>query len=203
MKKSSRILLLLFLFFNSCSLPNYIFDNKAQTTGLDFTNGKWLINDIDCSGDVYGQLTKMAKEDFGKYLDGRLFYTYEVKGIILPKKNGINPTKNTLKEIKIGSNFDFFINIKARNVKEEIGGIDTTPHRFKKAKKNQSEVTIEVYDLNLAEIIYSQKVIGITQRENDNDGVHFSKTSRNLTPNTSQPHRHPAPWTSRREPYLP
>ena len=76
--------------------------------------------------------------------------------------------------------FDYFINIRAQKVKEDIAGIDSTPHRFKKLKKNQSEVTIEVYDLNLAEIIYSQKVIGITQRENDNDDVHFSKTSRNL-----------------------
>jgi hypothetical protein len=41
-------------------------------------------------------------------------------------------------------------------------------------------VLIEVYDLNLAEIIYSQKVIGTTTVTNDNQEVHLAKTSRSL-----------------------
>ncbi|MBC7524339.1 MAG: hypothetical protein H7239_07870 [Flavobacterium sp.] len=170
------------LLIQSCSFPHYIIQNRAQTTGLDFTRGKWLINDIDCPGNVYKELTLMSYKDFGNYLQDRLFRLYDVKGIILPPKIDFNPSKKFLKEIKKGCiGFDYFINIRAGKLKEDIGGIDLTPHNnSNKTRTNESEVLIEVYDLNLTEIIYSQKVIGTTTIANDNQDVHFSKTSRSL-----------------------
>jgi hypothetical protein len=166
----------------SCSFPHYIIENSAQTTGLDFTQGKWLINDIDCPGNVYKELTDMSSKDFGNYLQQRLYPVYNVKGIILPQKIDFNPSKTTLKEMKKGCvGFDYFINIRAGKLKEDIGGFDLAPHRtINKSRSNESEVLIEVYDLNLLEIIYSQKVIGTTTISNDNQDVHFSKTSRSL-----------------------
>ena len=156
-------------------------ENKAQTIGVDFTKGKWLINDIDCPGKVYQQLTEESTKDFSVFLSDRLFQVYKVKGLILPQKIKFNPSKNEIKEMKKGcADFDFFINIRAGKLKEEIGSIDLTPHKLNISKSNQSEVLIEIYDFNLAEIIYSQKVIGETTQVKDNQDVHFSKASNSL-----------------------
>lgn len=165
---------------SSCSFPSYFFNNKGQTTGLDFTKGKWLMNNIDSPSEVSVQLTKKAKDDFGKYLPNRLFFIYEPKGIILPKKITINPSKRTLEDIKKGSDFDFFINIRAEKIKDELGVIDTTPHHFYTDRNNKSEVIIEIYDLNLAQIIYSQKVIGTVSSTKSNEDVKFYKSSQSL-----------------------
>ena len=179
MKKTFLLLFTITLY--SCSFPNYVFKNEAQTIGVDFTNGKWLINDIDCPGNVYKQLTKMSSKDFGKFTQNRLEIIYNVKGILLPRKIGFNPDKHTLQQIKKGcENYDYFINIRAGKLKEEVGPLDTTPHRLGEERSNQSEVIIEIYDLNLAEIIYSQKVIGTTTVNKDNQDVHLAQTSRSL-----------------------
>ena len=179
MKKTLILFFLTTLY--SCSAPNYIFENKTQTIGVDFTKGKWLINDIDSPGNVYKQLTEMSSKDFGEYLQDRLEIVYNVKGIILPKKVVINPDKHTLQQIKKGCvGYDYFINIRAGKLKEDVGSLDITPHRVSKERSNQSEVIIEIYDLNLAEIIYSQKVIGSTTIHNDNQDVHLAKNSRSL-----------------------
>lgn len=181
--KTCVIFILSFIVFQSCSFPHYIMENKVQTTGLDFTQGKWLINDIDCPGNVYKTLIERSSKDFGNYLNDRLFPVYDVKGLILPQKLSLNPNKNILNEIKKGCvGFDYFINIRAGKLKEDIGGLDLTPSNYNnKSRSNQSEVWIEVYDLNLLEIIYSQKAIGITTvAENDSQDVHLSKTSRGL-----------------------
>jgi hypothetical protein len=179
-----KILFLLFAtaLFISCSFPNYIIENKAQTLGLDFTQGKWLLNDIDCPGNVYKELTQMSERDFGSYLQDRLFPVYGVREIILPRKINFNPSKNKLLEIKKGCDgFDYFINIRAGKLKEEVGPLDIKPqNRISQERSNRSEVLIEVYDLNLAQIIYSQKVIGTTIVTDDLQEVHLAKTSRSL-----------------------
>ncbi len=179
-----KILIYLFAtaLFSSCSFPHYMFENKAQTLGLDFTQGKWLINDIDCPGNVYNELTQMSAKDFGGYLQDRLSPVYDVKGLILPQKINFNPSKKTLQEIKKGcEGFDYFINIRAGKLKEDVGPLDINPQNLiSQSRSNQSEVLIEVYDLNLAEVIYSQKVIGTTTVANDHQDVHLAKTSRSL-----------------------
>lgn len=84
--KKLFFLSLIYLSVQSCSIPNYLVQNKAQTTGLDFTKGKWLINEVDCPGNVYKELTDMSLKDFGNYLDNRLYPVHELKEIILPQK---------------------------------------------------------------------------------------------------------------------
>ena len=124
----------------------------------------------------------MSEKDFGGYLQDRLFPVYQVRGIILPQKINFNPNKNNLLEMKKGCDgFDYFINIRAGKLKEDLGPLDIKPqNRRIQERSNQSEVLIEVYDLNLAVIIYSQKVIGTTTVTNDHQEVHLAKTSRSL-----------------------
>lgn len=178
--KKCFVLFVVSFFVVSCSIPKYVFDNKGQSTGVDFTTGKWLLNNVDAPSNVENQLTALVLKDFKGFLNDRVIPINEAKGLLLPRKINVNPDKKTLEDLKKGTNFDFFINIKASKTKEDLGSVDLTPSRFNDGGMNQSEVLLEVYDLNIAEIIYSQRVIGSTELSQDNQDVHISKSSQSL-----------------------
>ncbi|CAM3961178.1 MULTISPECIES: hypothetical protein [Flavobacterium] len=178
--KKCFVLFVVSVFVVSCSIPKYVFDNKGQSTGVDFTTGKWLLNNVDAPSNVENQLTALVLKDFKGFLNDRVIPINEAKGLLLPRKINVNPDKKTLEDLKKGTNFNFFINIKASKTKEDFGSVDLTPSRFNDGGMNQSEVLLEVYDLNIAEIIYSQRVIGSTELSQDNQDVHISKSSQSL-----------------------
>lgn len=181
MKKIKKIIFILFLVASSCSIPNYLIENKSQTVGLDFTKGKWLLNEIDCPNSVYKQLKDKVNKDFGRILGIRFFQTGNINSIILPKKIEINPSKEVLKKINIGcKGYGYLINIKAIIIKEEFGGVDITSSNFKTEKVNQLEVILEVYDINLSEIIYSQRISGRVKLLESRSDVNFPKDSNML-----------------------
>lgn len=175
------ILFFCILFSTSCSLPSYYFENKTQKTGLDFTKGKWLLNEIEAPYEVKQNLTKLALNDFSSYLSNRLVYIHNAKGILLPRKIELNPNKNQIKDLKTGTQFDYFINIKGYNSKSELANMDLTNHKFNKNSKNTGELIIEVYDLNNLEIVFSQKVVGSTSAaEGSNNDVNFYRSTNEL-----------------------
>lgn len=179
MKKHSILFVITILFF-SCTYPKYIFDNKGQSTGVDFTRGKWLLNEVDAPSNVEDKLSALALKDFKLLLSDRVTLVNEAKGLLLPRKINMNPDKSALEDIKQGTNFDYFINIKASKLKDDFGSIDLTPSRFNTGGTNQSEVFLEIYDLNNLQIIYSQRVIGSVDLPQDNQDIHFSKSSQSL-----------------------
>jgi hypothetical protein len=179
MKKITGLFFLTTLFI-SCSFPNYIFENKAQRTGLDFSKGNWLLNEIEAPYGVNDKLTKLALKYFSENLQERFSYINTTKDLLLPRKINLSPNKNALKDLKTGTNFDYFINIKASHSKNEFESIDITPHKFNNGGQKKSIVIIEIYDLNLLEIIYSQKVIASINMPKDNNDVHFSNSSNSL-----------------------
>ena len=135
--------------------------------------------------DALENCTKYLKEtsmyDFKNLLGERLSYVTEVFGLLLTqKKNPLNPSKQISADIKKGTNYDFFINIKAIETRNDFGSIDLTPHKMSKEGINSNEVTIEIYDLKNLQIIYSQKVIASVGKQRDNSDFHMSKPSRSL-----------------------
>lgn len=179
--KQFLIIALLAISFQSCSLPNYYFENNTQNFGVDFTNGKWLLNKIDAPLWVEDRLKEQVYDDFTALLGNRLLKIEDAKELLLPKKISLQPNKKELKELKIGTNLDFIINIKASNLENDFNGISLTNHKFQKGETNSNEVILEIYDLSLLEIIYSQKVIGSASiSENSSSDVNFSKSSNSL-----------------------
>ena len=177
-----KVVLVLIIQFTvlSCSFPSYIFNNNAQTTGVDYTNGKWLLNQIDAPVDIKDKLTKLALDDFSERLKERVSYIPDTRGLLIPQKTAFNPNKSVLINLKKGTNYDYFINIKAAQTRNDFGALDITPHNFNNGGENTNEVTIEIYDLNNLQIIYSQKVTATVGRPKDNQDVHLSKTSNSL-----------------------
>tara|TARA_R110000868_G_scaffold160800_5_gene390601 strand:+ start:2018 stop:2641 length:624 start_codon:yes stop_codon:yes gene_type:complete len=180
MKYIISVFLLFPFFLSSCSVPRYIVESNGQNTGLDFTTGKWLLNFVDATAGTQNKLTTMAVSDFSQALGARLVYVAEASGLLLPKMVEMNPSKSVIKRLKTGTDFDYFINIKANDTKKQLGNVDFSNHHFNKGGINESELILEVYDLNTSEIIYSQKVIAFVARENDNNDVHFAKSNDDL-----------------------
>jgi hypothetical protein len=137
----------------SCQSSKYIFIDSTQKIGVDFTTGKWLLNEIECPEYSKDVLTTVATKNFKKKLKNRLFYINDVDGLLITRKINLKPNKTKLKELKDGTGFDFFINIVANKTHRDSGT---------DLYGNESEVFLEIYDLNLQQIIYSKHVIGFT-----------------------------------------
>lgn len=169
------------LFLFSCSFPSYIFEDNNSKTGLSFKDGRWLLNEIDAPSDYKNESKEIIYNDLKKYLGDRLSYRFDVNGIIMPKKVDLNPSQNILQQLKKGTNYDYFINVKANVLKNSLQDIDITNHKLNKNKSKSVEVYFEVYDLNLLETIYSKKVIGsIKVNDNNNSDIVLSKSTSKL-----------------------
>jgi len=188
MKKTLFILILFGLLLTSCVTSTYVFKFSA-TPGIDFRKGKWLLNEIEAPYIIKSQLREIVKKKFLKYLKNNFFILNETNGLMLPPKIPLNPSKQILKEIKAGTRFDYFINIKTKILKNEVGVLSIgTPNvnnsydgnDFDDNDESKVEVTLEVYDLNSLKIIYSQTVFGISQFNSDSKGVYLTKGTNSL-----------------------
>ena len=162
----------------SCNSTSYVFDTPTQTNGVDFSQGNWLLNEVNVPYYLTEKITAKAVEDFSANLGSRLRYAPDTKGLLLPQKEiQINPSKSVLSNLYIGTKYDYFINIKASENKNQFGSLDLTNHHLKTGNNvRESEVIIEIYDLKNTTIIYSQKVIAsVTQMKNSSD-VAISKS---------------------------
>jgi hypothetical protein len=178
-----KIFLLCFLagLLMQCAFPGYTFENKGQTVGVDFRTGTWLLNHVDAPMGIEEKINKQAFEDFHSILKGRLSRIQDKKSLLIKQNIPFNPSKIELENLKKGTDFDYFINLKAANVKKDfelfsLGNRKNTPQ-----EKNSNEIVLEIYDLNQLDIIYSQKVIASAELDENNQGdVHFAMPSNNM-----------------------
>jgi hypothetical protein len=168
------------LVVSSCNLPKYYFQGDSSTTGVDFTTGTWLLNRIESSKSTEDRLTSLASEFFMKKTSNRFNTVYSTK-ILVPQKTNFPLTAEELKQIKIGSNYDYFIQIKSGKTKNQLGSIDATTSEFSGNLSNEASLHLIIYDLNTQQIIYSKNAFGVTGNpENNTRDVTFSKSSDEL-----------------------
>lgn len=165
MKKITLLFFILFsISFSSCTTASYTF-NTGQRTGVDFTSGKWLLNELDCPKNSKDKLTSESLKYFKKHTGERLSYINDVNGLLITRKIHLNPTKTKLKELKDGTGFDFFINITTSKNKSDFSSLELYQSNNDPGR-NEASVIVEIYDLNLQQIIYSQNVTGSTGKVN-------------------------------------
>jgi hypothetical protein len=173
-------ILIVVLVVSSCNLPKYYFREDTNTTGVDFTTGTWLLNRIESSKNTEDRLTTLASEFFMKKTSNRFNAVYSTK-ILVPQKTNFPLTAEELKQIKIGSNYDYFIQIKSGQTKNQLGSIDTTPSVFNENLSNEASIHMIIYDLNKQQIIYSKNAFGVTGNpEKNSRDVTLSKSSNEL-----------------------
>ncbi|MDR7209331.1 hypothetical protein [Flavobacterium piscis] len=190
MKDFKLISFLFLLILSSCQAPRYMF-MTGQRTGVDFTSGKWLLNELDCPKNSKDKMTSESLTFFRKNVGDRLFYINDVNGLLVTRKIHLNPNSVKLKELRDGTGFDFFINISTKKTKSDFSSVELYQDDSDSGK-NEASVILEIYDLNLKQIIYSQNVVGITQKGNTKsmwetekssklaDNVTFYKNANNL-----------------------
>ena len=173
-------ILLFIAVLSSCNIPKYYFKDDAITTGVDFSEGKWLLDKVDASRENEDKLTKITSDFFYKKLENRFNTVYKEK-VLISQKNNFPLTKEELKQIKIGSNYDYFIQIKSGQTKNQLGSIDTTPSVFNENLSNEASIHMIIYDLNKQQIIYSKNAFGVTGNpEKNSRDVTLSKSSNEL-----------------------
>ena len=177
--KGFRFLILLVL-LSSCNLPKYYFAEDVITTGVNFSEGKWLLDRIVTSKENEDKLTTHTTDFFSEKLKTRFSTVFNEK-LLISQKNNFPLSSDELKQIKIGSNFDYFIQIKSADLKNELGSIDATPSRFNSNLTNEASIRLIIYDLNTQQIIYNKNAFGVTgnPEKNSND-ITLSKPSQSL-----------------------
>lgn len=177
MKKTTLLFfILLSISFSSCTTPSYTY-KTGQRTGVDFTSGKWLLNELDCPKNSKDKLTSESLKYFKKHTGERLSYINDVNGLLITRKIHLNPNRTKLKELKDGTGYDFFINITTSKNKSDFSSIELYQSN-NDLGRNEASVVVEIYDLNLQQIIYSQNVIGSTGKVNSNVGSQNPKSGK-------------------------
>lgn len=178
-----RFVLLCFLsiLLTNCAFPAYTFENKGQTVGVDFRTGNWLLNYVEAPIGIEEKMNQQAFDDFHSILKTRLSRIQDKKSLLIKREIPFNPSKIELENIKKGTDFDYFINLKASNLKKDFEMFSVGNRKNLPQEKNSNEIILEIYDLNQLDIIYSQKVIASAELDENNQGdVHFAMPSNNM-----------------------
>ncbi len=86
MKIFKLFVLCLLILQTSCQSSKYIFVDSTQKIGVDFTKGKWLLNEIDCPEYSKDGLTLIATDYFKKNVKNRFFYINDINGLLITRK---------------------------------------------------------------------------------------------------------------------
>ena len=145
-------------------------------TGLDFTNGKWILNTIEAPYKVKNKLSELAFKDFSAKLNHRISHSRNVKEFMITPKINLKENKSELEKVYKTTGYNFFIDIKAQIVDEKLGLIDFSPSKFKKDEQNRVKVVFNIYNLKSQTVIYSKTAIGLVGTNKTNN-VNFSASA--------------------------
>lgn len=148
-------------------------------TGLDFTQGKWILNTIEAPYEIRNKISNLAFNDFSKKLSNRIFLSKNVKEFMITPKINLRENKSELGRIYKTTGYEFFIDIKAQIINDKLESIDFTPSKFKNDEENRVKVVFNIYDLKSQSVIYSKTAIGFVKTNKSND-VNFSTPINNL-----------------------
>jgi hypothetical protein len=166
----------------SCNRVVYSTDYDIKKQGVDFREGKWILAKMDCPSEFYPDLNEAVNNSFIGYLKDRFYSSLPSKSsLLLANKLALNPDQKTLEKLKKESLYDFIINIKAEKISEDAGGTIALTSTENILPKNSVRLTLEVYNLNSLEIVYTKSYYGYTetQRKEKTD-INFVKTNKQI-----------------------
>lgn len=167
------ILYICLILLVSCHSASYMHDIDSTPYAIDYREGKWLLNEVSSPLDIKQKLTKIAYDGFYKNLGAQLKKSEDLTNMSL-SYIPINPDKLLLQRVKQETEFDYLINIESKSSENDIGSLKIGQTHSR--QRNVAQTTLEVYDLNTSEIIYSRKVTGqVTVDESDNEDFAFVK----------------------------
>lgn len=167
MKKVCLVFFALFFIVTSCRMASYQSTVNSDAYGIDFREGTWLLGDVESPLSINDKLNKIAIDGFSKHLGNNLLLEKELNHVGVPFVP-LSPDNFTLEQLKEDVKSDYYINIKCTKIKGELGVMQLGT--LYSEGQNMAETTVEVYDLNTFEVIYSKTIIGnVTARGKDED----------------------------------
>jgi hypothetical protein len=151
--------------FTSCSGPKiFHFIDSQITYGLNFTTGKWILNEIECPDENKKQLTDYSRDYFSKSIGKRFSYITDDCNLLLARKRIDNFIPSELLKIQKLTTADYLINIVGKKNRNELAKIQLYSNESPGA--NESEVWFEVYDLKTQQKVYFEHVLGRYSKTN-------------------------------------
>lgn len=156
--KTSLFIFLLIFLMQSCIVPVKR-DYEGYSRALVFTqNKKWLINDIftDLNSTQREKLNQKILARFNSWSGGNAYSVNAAKSEnLLPSNIPYILTEMQLEDLKENSNFDYLVNIRTVQIRDELGTLELNkPFQY---SKNSAFAILEVYDLKTGKKIYYQK----------------------------------------------
>lgn len=178
MKHIYLISFISFCFLTSCLTASYQKSVDSSTYGVDYREGKWVLNTIECPFTIKDKMVKLATNHFDEKL-GKNFYDANSDKSFAISYIPINPDSLLLKRIKIETKSDYIINIKGEKITDNIGAANLG--RVYSSQSNSAKTTLQIYDLNTSEIIFSQTVTGsVNIDENTSKEFRFTKQANSI-----------------------
>ena len=79
---------------------------------------------------------------------------------MIGNKIPLEPSKAEIEKLRIGTGYDFYVNIKCKNARNDISDFKLIEHDYYLKQMSFAQITLEVYDLKLGRIVYSQTARG-------------------------------------------
>ena len=166
------------MLLTSCAIPKYTHEYRTSK-GMNFTKGRWLVNYVDAPWSSREYLTKTLLKKLSKLAVDSIAYIADVGGKSLLQANiPFSVDSATLRNIKTYTNFDYLINVRAREIKDDLSDIMiSSPEGYSESEAN---CQIVIYDINKGTKAYSQKVTGSVVLNEKDDNFRFAKSAENL-----------------------
>lgn len=168
-------LFVLLLVFNSCYFPHYRSVAESSLYDVNFSEGKWFLNHVTINGKASNDLSTIAEEALTTCLQDSLYLSYGNRKTLYNVP--ILTEKNTLEQLtllKTTNTIDYVIQVIGNVGANEIGGINIKP--MKNAEKSSASITIQVFEVNKGNLIYSHTTTGTIEIENNREDVVFGKS---------------------------
>ncbi|MDI1316459.1 hypothetical protein [Flavobacterium sp.] len=154
------IIFVILISFSSCNTNHFVLYNSDKTNGLDFSNGKWLMGNIDVNSHFKEELTELAIKNFESHLGERVKYALNEKSLLIANKVPTEPSKAEIEKLRIGTGYDYYINIKCQNSRNDISDFKLIEHNYYLKQMSFAQIIVEVYDLKAGKTIYTQTARG-------------------------------------------
>ena len=173
---------MIFIYLTSCGTKyNYNFDRGKA---IDFSKGKWILNQNFTNLDSKAHVQSVTKDCFLEVIVDSLLYDsfcLNLENKLKTKDFPLHPSKKDLAHIREFTECDFLINVSTLKLKNNAGSFTFSRDYGTSIKKNESVTKIWIYDLNTLELISkSQSTATNEVKETEDSGFGIVTSSYGL-----------------------
>lgn len=163
----------------SCYFPSYQSVAETNPYLIDFSKGKWYLNNIQVNGKSDFAFDELTEKSLSNCLNDSLYLSYGKRKAIykVPIITEQNASEN-LSLLKATQTVDYVIQITGIIGKNEIGAMNIKP--MKNEQKTSASIQIQVYDVNQKQLIYGHQTTGNISIENNSEDVVFGKSAQSI-----------------------